>query len=181
MEPLIDEGEDDSGAGGPLGRSLSYIPSLWVIITLGWNIIGPARRREERTNGDGGEDEGGARDAAAGSLVRSTEDGRDVPVHGEAWCRIGFCSTTSVVPSSRPFSVPYSCEYQNFSPAWYIFIWSHTCNLFSVQGQPAASNNHHGSPAHRRTSPTTHLADDLMFVGIGNTLWDNLVWIYWCW
>jgi hypothetical protein len=25
-------------------------------------------------------------------------------------------------------------------------------------------------PAHRRTSPTTHLADDLMFVGVGNTL-----------
>jgi hypothetical protein len=25
-------------------------------------------------------------------------------------------------------------------------------------------------PAHRRTSPVAHLADDLMFVGVGNTL-----------
>jgi hypothetical protein len=35
---------------------LSYIPSLWVIIILRWNITGPARRREEGTDGDGGED-----------------------------------------------------------------------------------------------------------------------------
>jgi hypothetical protein len=56
-------------------------------------------------------------------------------------------STTSVVPSSWPYSVPYSCEYQNSSPAWYIFIWSHKCNLFSMQGQSVASNNPYGSPS----------------------------------
>ena len=34
-----------------------YIPLL-CIVTLGWNIIGPAGRREEATGGDGGEDGG---------------------------------------------------------------------------------------------------------------------------
>jgi hypothetical protein len=52
--------------------------------------------REERTDGDGGEDE----DGASGSLSRLAEDGRDVLIHAEPWRRIGFCSTTSVVPSS---------------------------------------------------------------------------------
>jgi hypothetical protein len=46
--------------------------------------------------GDGGKDDGGLR----GPLGRSAEDGRDVPVHIEPWRHIGFCSTTSVVPSS---------------------------------------------------------------------------------
>jgi hypothetical protein len=46
--------------------------------------------------GDGGEDDGGA----GGPLCRLVEDGRDVPVHVEPWRRTGFCSTTSVVPSS---------------------------------------------------------------------------------
>jgi hypothetical protein len=59
----------------------------------------------------------------------------------------GFCSTTSVVPYSWPCSVPYSCEYQNFSLAWYIFIWYNTCNLFYVQGQSTTSNNRHESPS----------------------------------
>jgi hypothetical protein len=53
-------------------------------------------RREERTDGDGGEDE----DGVGGSLSRLAENGRDVPIHAEPWRRIGFCSTTSVVPSS---------------------------------------------------------------------------------
>jgi hypothetical protein len=56
---------------------LSYIPSLWIIIILGWNITSLARRREEGTYGDGGDDEGGA----GGSLGGSTEDGEDVSVH----------------------------------------------------------------------------------------------------
>jgi hypothetical protein len=98
---------------------------------LGWNIIGPARRRNEGTTGDGGEDDGRAR----GPLGTSIEDGADVPLRAEPWHRTEFCSTTSVVPSSWPCSVPYYCEYQNSSPAWYIFIWYNTCNLFSVQGQ----------------------------------------------
>jgi hypothetical protein len=37
---------------------------------------------------------------AASSLGRSTKDGEDVLVLVEPWCRTGFCSTTSVVPSS---------------------------------------------------------------------------------
>jgi hypothetical protein len=46
--------------------------------------------------GDGGEDEGGAAD----SLGRSAEECGDVLVHAKSWRRTGFCSTTSVVPSS---------------------------------------------------------------------------------
>jgi hypothetical protein len=46
--------------------------------------------------GDGGEDDGGA----GGPLGRSTEDDEDVPLHVEPLRRTGFCSTTSVVPSS---------------------------------------------------------------------------------
>jgi hypothetical protein len=57
----------------------------------------------------------------------------------------GFCTTTSVVPSNWSCLVLYSCEYQTFSHVWYIFIWSHACNLFSVQGQSATSNNPNGS------------------------------------
>jgi hypothetical protein len=60
------------------------------------NITCPARRREEGTDEDGGVDEG----RAGGLLVRSVEDGRDVPSHAEPRRRTGFCSTTSVVPSS---------------------------------------------------------------------------------
>jgi hypothetical protein len=93
-------------------HSLNYIPSLCIIITLGWNITVPARRREEGTYGDVGEDEG----KAGGSLGESAEDGRDVLVHVEPWSRIGSCSTTSTVPSSWPYLVTYSCEYQKFSP-----------------------------------------------------------------
>jgi hypothetical protein len=66
---------------------LSYIPSLWVIITLDWNIADPARRREEETSGDGGEDDSRAGGGAGGPLGRSTEDVGDVPVHAEPWCR----------------------------------------------------------------------------------------------
>jgi hypothetical protein len=76
---------------------LSYIPSLWVTITLAWNITDPARNREEGTLGNGG------------------EDGGDVPVHVEPWRRTGFRSTTFIVPYSWPCSVPYSYEYQNSS------------------------------------------------------------------
>jgi hypothetical protein len=43
----------------------------------------------------------------ADSFGRSIEDGEDVPVHAKPWHRMGFCSTTSVVPSSWPCSVPY--------------------------------------------------------------------------
>jgi hypothetical protein len=64
------------------------------------NIIGPARRRDEGTIGDGGKDEGRVGGGAGGSLGRSAEDGGDVPIHAEPWRRTGFCSTTSVVPSS---------------------------------------------------------------------------------
>jgi hypothetical protein len=109
-------------------HSLSYISSLYIIITLGWNIIYPARRREEGTYGDGGEDEGGA----SGSLRTSTKDGGDVLVHVEPWRHTVSCSTTSVVPYSWPCSIPYSYGYQNFSLAWYIFTWSHRCNLLFV-------------------------------------------------
>jgi hypothetical protein len=55
-------------------HSLSYIPSLGIIITLGWSITVPTRIREEGTYGDGGEDEG----RAGGSLGGSAEDGIDV-------------------------------------------------------------------------------------------------------
>jgi hypothetical protein len=127
---------------------LSYIPSLWVIITLRWNITGPDRIREEGTTGDEGKDDGGA----GGPLGRLVEDGRDVPVHADPWRDTWFCSTTSVVPSSWTCLVPYSYEYQNFVPVWYIFIWYNKCNLFSVQGQSGtASNNPHGS-----LSPSSH-------------------------
>jgi hypothetical protein len=113
-------------------HSLSYIPSLWVITTLGWNITGPTRRRDEGTTENGGKDDGGVGGGAGGPLGRSTKDGGDVLVHEEPWRHIGFCSTTSIVPSSWPCSVPYTCDYQNSSPAWYIFIWYNTCNLFSM-------------------------------------------------
>jgi hypothetical protein len=33
-------------------------------------------------------------------IIRLAEGGEDVPVHAVPWRRIGFCSTTSVVPSS---------------------------------------------------------------------------------
>jgi hypothetical protein len=50
--------------------SLSYIPSLSIIITLGRNIIiGPARKREEGTDGGGGEDEGMRESERAARLV----------------------------------------------------------------------------------------------------------------
>jgi hypothetical protein len=80
-------------------HSLSYIPSLWVIITLACNITDPARRREEGTSRDGGEDYSGARGGAGGSPGRSAEDGGDVRVHVEPWRRTGFRSATSIVPS----------------------------------------------------------------------------------
>jgi hypothetical protein len=63
-------------------------------------ITDPARRREEGTSGDGGEDDSGARGRAGGPFGRSAEDGGDVPVHVESWRRTCFRSTTSVVPSS---------------------------------------------------------------------------------
>jgi hypothetical protein len=49
-------------------HSFSYIPSVWVIITLGWNITCPTRRRDEKTTWDGGEDDSGV----GGSVGRST-------------------------------------------------------------------------------------------------------------
>jgi hypothetical protein len=52
------------------------------------------------TRRDGGEDDGGAGGGAAGSRGRSSEDGRDVPVHVEPWRRTGFHSATSIVPCS---------------------------------------------------------------------------------
>jgi hypothetical protein len=70
---------------------------------LACNIIDPARRREEGTSRDGGEDDGragGGAGGAGGSPGRSAEDGRDVPVHVEPWRRIGFRSATSIVPYS---------------------------------------------------------------------------------
>jgi hypothetical protein len=73
------------------------MPSLWIIITVGWNIAGTTRR-EEGTDGDGGEDEG----RVGGSLGGSVEDGGDVPVHAEPWRRIGFYSSTFVVPFNWP-------------------------------------------------------------------------------
>jgi hypothetical protein len=64
---------------------------------LACNITDPTRRREEGTSRDGGEDDGGAGGGAPG---RSSEDGRDVPVHAEPWRRTGYRSATSIVPSS---------------------------------------------------------------------------------
>jgi hypothetical protein len=49
--------------------------------------------------GDGGKDDGEAGGGVGGSLGRSIEDGRDVPVHAEPWRCTWLCSTTSVVPS----------------------------------------------------------------------------------
>jgi hypothetical protein len=93
---------------------------------------------------------------------------------------IRFCSfhcISSVVPSSRPCSVTYSCEYQNSSSSWYIFIWYNTCNLFPVQGQSrAASNNPHGSPSPLSRQSSRPPRWDIIFVSIVNTLWDNPVW-----
>jgi carbohydrate-binding DOMON domain-containing protein len=43
---------------------------------------------------------GGVGGGAGGSPGRSSEDGRDVPVHAEPWRRTGFCSATSIVPCS---------------------------------------------------------------------------------
>jgi hypothetical protein len=43
----------------------------------------------------------------------------------------------------------------------YIFICSHTYNLFSVQGQSARRTTLTLRPALRRTSPDAHLVDDL--------------------
>jgi hypothetical protein len=57
-------------------------------------ITDPARRREEGTSRDGGEDDGGA----GGLPGRSAEDGRDVPIHAEPWRHTGFRSDTSIVP-----------------------------------------------------------------------------------
>jgi hypothetical protein len=71
----------------------------------------PARRREEGTPRDGGEDGGGA----GSPPRRSAEDGGDVSIHAEPWRRTGFRSATSIVPYNGPCSVPYSCEYQNCS------------------------------------------------------------------
>jgi hypothetical protein len=82
----------------------------------------------------------------AAYLGRSAEDGGDVLVYTKPWRRIGFCSTTSIVHYSWTFSVSYSYGYESFSHVWYIFIWSHTCNLFSMQNQSTASNNPRGSP-----------------------------------
>jgi hypothetical protein len=135
--------------------------------TLGLNITGAPRRREEGTHGDGGDDEGGV----GGLLGGSVEDGTDVLVHAKPWRRTRSSSTTSVVPSSWPYSVPYSYEYQNFSPAWFIFIWSHTCNLFSSVGiingvkQPSWITQPITEPVHPPIS--------LMIL----CLW-NLVWTY---
>jgi hypothetical protein len=56
-----------------------YISSLYIIVTLGQNIIDSTRRREEVTRGVGVEDDG----RADGSIGRSIEDGRDVPLHAE--------------------------------------------------------------------------------------------------
>jgi hypothetical protein len=94
---------------------LSYIPSLWVTITLTCNITDPARRREEGMLRDGGEDDAGARGGAGGSPRRSPEDGGDVPIHAEPWRRTGFRFATSSVPYNWPYSIPYSCEYENYS------------------------------------------------------------------
>jgi hypothetical protein len=151
-------------------HSLSYIHSLCIIITLGWNITGPARRREEGTYGDGGKDDG----RAGGSLGRSTEDGIDASVHTEPWRRIGSCSITSIVPSSRPYSVPYSYESQNFSHVWYIYL----SGLTHAISSPCRTNRRHQTtlmlrPALRQTNPTTHLADDLLLVVIVWLVWDT--------
>jgi hypothetical protein len=105
-----------------------YMSSLFIIVTLGKNITDSARWWKEVTWEDG------------------EEDGGDVLVHVEPWHRIRFCSSISIVPCNWPCSVPYSCEYQNSSTACHIFTWSHTCNLFSVQGQSTTSNNPQGSP-----------------------------------
>jgi hypothetical protein len=65
MSPVIRPRQDNSQhriqelqVSASLPRhSLSYIPSLCNIITSGRNITCPARRREERIDGDGDRDE----------------------------------------------------------------------------------------------------------------------------
>jgi hypothetical protein len=75
---------------------------------LACNITDPTRRH-------GGKDDGGAGGGAGGSRGISSEDGGDVSIHAEPWRHTGFRSATSIVPYNGPCSIPYSCEYQNFS------------------------------------------------------------------
>jgi hypothetical protein len=69
-------------------HSLSYIPFICIIVTLGCKIAGPARRREEGTYEDGGENEGGTGGGVGGSLGGSADDDGDVSVYIEPWRRI---------------------------------------------------------------------------------------------
>jgi hypothetical protein len=116
--------------------------------------------------------------------------------HAEPWHRTMSCSTASIVTSSWPSSVPY---------AWYILIWSHTCTLFSVQGQSGTSNNPHRlpSPSPNQSSHPPRwwpLSGDceayvcqtcdtyvcvgptiLMFVNLGLNLWDFWSWYLCLW
>jgi hypothetical protein len=103
----------------------------------------------------------------------------DVSVHANPWRHRVFCSTTSFVPSSWPYPVPYSCEYQHSSPAWYIFIWSHKSNLFSVQGQSVNLQhqiNLMDRPAHRRTNPAAHLAGVLLNIVVRHVY--DIYWMF---
>jgi hypothetical protein len=122
-------------------------PNSLSTITLACNIIDPTRIREEGTLRDGGEDDGGA----GGSLGRSSEDGGDIPVHAEPWCRTGFRSATSIVPAIDPtlFHTPMSIKI--VVRCWYC-IWYNTCNLFSMQGQSRAASNN----PHEAYNPTQH-------------------------
>jgi hypothetical protein len=125
----------------------------------------PSRRREEGTTGDGVEDDGGAGGEAGGPLGRSTEDGRDVPVRAEPWRRTGFCSTTSVVPSNTPqFHTPMSIKILVMHDIYSSGI-THAISYLCRDNlrHPITLMDH---PAHRRTSPTAHLADDLLLVVI---------------
>jgi len=77
---------------------VSYIP-LISIVTLGWNFVGRARRREEAENSVGGED-----------WRWSAEAGADVSVDAKSRREDGWTSATSAIPSSSS-SWRHSCEY----------------------------------------------------------------------
>jgi hypothetical protein len=110
-----------------------YIPFLCIIVTLGWNIIGPARRSVEAMCGVGGEDEDRVGGWAGDSLSRAAKDDRDSSVHA----RCNGCTSASYVVRSTytctSSPVFYSYEYGRFSHIWYIFILSDMQSLICVE------------------------------------------------
>jgi hypothetical protein len=93
-----------------------YISSLCIIVTLGKNITDSARRREEATCGVGGEDDVWA----DGSHGWSVENGGIFQYMQSLGTALGFTPSPPLFPAAD--LAQFSCEYQNFSRVWYIFI-----------------------------------------------------------